>query len=162
MLISGYFRVKSFSGKDAQGYETEVDVENVMDAQITGTLYLPPYMRKSTSSISSNSVIFGVMDDVTGLGAALYSEDADFEYRFDADVTIGKNLSVQKSITASEDIKSLYGDVVAGTISLKGHVHQLVAISPADCALILASGASVTTPTPTPATLISTYTVTPS
>lgn len=161
MLISGYFRVKSFSGSDAQGYETEVDVENVMDSKITGTLYLPPYMRKSTSGISSNSVLFGVMDDVTGLGAALYSDDADFEYRFDADVTIGKNLDVQKAITAQEDIKSVYGDVVAGTISLKNHVHQLVAISPADCALILASGASVAT-TPTPATLISTYTVTPS
>lgn len=40
------------------------------------------------------------------------------------DVDITGNLTVSGTITADGDIKSTNGDVVAGTVSLKNHVHQ--------------------------------------
>ena len=104
----GFFKVKSFTGtKDAANTETQIKVVSELDNNIEATLYLPPYLRKTQSNISVDSTVFGVLDDVTGLGCALFGQDsADFQYFFDADVFIKKELTVKN------DIKSQSGDVI--------------------------------------------------
>lgn len=44
--------------------------------------------------------------------------------KIDGNLEVTGDLTVTKSITAQEDIKSETGDVIAGTVSLKGHTHQ--------------------------------------
>ena len=145
MVQLGFFKILEFlnEGKDAQGYQTRVLVESCMVSEWQCILYLPPYLRKVSSSIDVGRVVFGVADSVIGKGAALYSEDADFSYFWNADVTINKTLTVDKSVTMNDtldvvkdvtvstgNIKANIGDVQAGAkaISLVSHTHAVTAL----------------------------------
>lgn len=115
----GYFIVKSFTGaKDSAGFDTAIIGANKMDMNITATLYLPPYLRKSQCNIGVGDTVFGIVDDITGIGCALFGENsADFQYFIDAD------LSVKKGLTVTNDITSTTGDVKTNTVSLNDHWH---------------------------------------
>lgn len=145
MVQLGFFKILKFlnEGKDTQGYQTRAMVESCMVSEWQCVLYLPPHMRKVSSSIDVGSVVFGVADSVIGKGCALYSEDADFSYFWNADVTINKTLTVDKSVTMKDtldvvkdvtvstgNIKANIGDVQAGTkaISLISHTHAVTAL----------------------------------
>lgn len=148
----GFFIVKAFIGTtDSAGAKTKVSVESKMDSGVKAELYLPPYLRQNQCNISVNSIVYGITDDATGIGVAVFGENCDFGYFFDADITI------RKSLTVTNDIKSTTGDVIATNISLKNHIHQIVEIPSQDCALIAASATSGI-----PAALTLTYTITPS
>ena len=145
MVHLGFFKIVKFldEGKDAQGYQTRALAESCMVQEWQCVLFLPPYLRKVSSSIDVGSVVFGISDSVIGKGAALYSEDADFLYFWNADVTINKTLTVEKSVTMNDtldvvkdvtvstgNIKANIGDVQAGpkAISLVSHTHAVTAL----------------------------------
>lgn len=139
----GFFIIEGFTGaKDSAGFDTVIKVASKMDMNIKCELFLPPYMRKVSSDIGTGDTVFGIVDDITGIGAALFGEGAaDFKYYYDADINIKQKLTVDKSttlkdtldvtkavtandtITATKNIKSSTGDVIATTISLKTHTH---------------------------------------
>ena len=145
MVNLGFFKIVKFldEGKDSQGYQTRALVESCMVPEWQCVLYLPPYLRKVSSSIDTGSVVFGISDSVIGKGCALYSEDADFSYFWNADVTINKTLTVDKSVMLNDtldvandvtvsagNIKANIGDVQAGAkaISLISHTHAVTAL----------------------------------
>ena len=145
MVQLGFFKILEFldKGKDSQGYQTRALVESCMVSEWRCILFLPPYLRKVSSSIDVGRVVFGVADSVIGKGCALYSEDADFSYFWNADVTINKTLTVEKSVTMNDtldvvkdvtvstgNIKASVGDVQAGpkAISLVSHTHAVTAL----------------------------------
>lgn len=145
MVQLGFFKILKFlnEGKDSQGYQTRALVESVMVSEWQCVLYLPPYLRKVSSSIDVGSVVFGISDSVIGKGCALYSEDADFSYFWNADVTINKTLTVDESVkmrdtldvvkdvtVSTGNIKANIGDVQAGAkaISLISHTHAVAAL----------------------------------
>lgn len=145
MVQLGFFKIIKFldEGKDTQGYQTRALVESCMVSEWQCVLYLPPYLRKVSSSIDVGSVVFGVADSVIGKGAALYSEDADFSYFWNADVTINKTLTIDGSVTMNDtldvvkdvtvstgNIKATVGDVQAGSkaTSLISHTHSVAAL----------------------------------
>lgn len=127
----GYWIVERFEGdKDTAGYYTAVWCASKMDMNLKARLFLPPYLRQSQCGISEGDTLFGIADDVTGIGAALFGEGtADFQYFFNADIQINKTLTVDKAVTmrdsldVTKDITSTTGDVKATTISLKTHTH---------------------------------------
>lgn len=133
----GFFVVEAFAGdNDSAGYKTQIKAANRMDMNIHVNLYLPPYLRKSQCNIGIGDVVFGVVDDVTGIGFAVFGEgNADYQYFIDADVTVKKSLTVQKDIT------SIDGDVVADDISLQDHVHKITIVPGGDALSIFNSGA---------------------
>ena len=145
MVQLGFFKIVKFldEGKDAQGYQTRALAASCMVPEWQCVLFLPPHMRKVSSSIDIGSVVFGVADSVIGKGAALYSEDADFSYFWNADVIINKTLTVDKSVTMNDtldvvndvtvstgNIKANIGDVQAGSkaTSLISHTHAVTAL----------------------------------
>ena len=145
MVQLGFFKILEFlnEGRDSQGYQTRALVESFMVSEWQCILFLPPYLRKVSTSIDVGSVVFGVADSVIGKGAALYSEDADFSYFWNADITINKTLTVDKSVTMNDtldvvkdvtvstgNIKASVGDVQAGAkaISLVSHTHAVTAL----------------------------------
>lgn len=145
MVQLGFFKILKFlnEGKDSQGYQTRALVESVMVPEWQCVLYLPPYLRKVSSSIDVGSVVFGISDSVIGKGAALYSEDSDFSYFWDADVVINKTLTVNESVTMNDTLDVVkdvtvstgnltvsVGDVQAGAkaISLISHTHAVTAL----------------------------------
>ena len=145
MVQLGFFKILKFlnEGKDTQGYQTRALVESCMVQEWQCVLFLPPYLRKVSTSIDVGSVVFGVADSVIGKGAALYSEDADFSYFWNADVTINKTLTVDASVKMNDkldvvndvtvstgNIKASVGDVQAGAkaISLVSHTHAVTAL----------------------------------
>ena len=73
MVQLGFFKILKFlnEGKDSQGYQTRVLVESCMVSEWQCILFLPPHMRKVSSSIDVGSLVFGVADSVIGKGAAL-------------------------------------------------------------------------------------------
>ena len=99
MVQLGFFKILKFlnEGKDSQGYQTRALVESCMVSEWQCVLFLPPHMRKVSTAIDVGSIVFGISDSVIGKGCALYSEDADFSYFWNADVTINKTLTVEKS-----------------------------------------------------------------
>ena len=145
MVHLGFFKIVKFldEGRDSQGYQTRVLAESCMVSEWQCILYLPPYLRKVSSSIDVGSMVFGISDSVIGKGCALYSEDADFSYFWNADVTINKTLTVDQSVTMNDtldvvnnvtvstgNIKANIGDVQAGAkaISLISHTHAVAAL----------------------------------
>lgn len=145
MVQLGFFKIVKFldEGKDSQGYQTRVIAESCMVSEWQCVLFLPPHMRKVSSSIDVGSVVFGIADSVIGKGAALYSEDADFSYFWNADVIINKTLTVDESVKMNDkldvvkdvtvstgNIKANIGDVQAGAkaISLISHTHAVTAL----------------------------------
>lgn len=117
----GYFEITEFlDGEDAAGAPFRARAKGVPDSGKVADLYLPPYLRKTQCGIGAGSRVFGIVDDVSGLGAALFGEDgADFGYYFDAD------MQIKKGLTVTDDIKSTSGDVYAGQISLATHTHPI-------------------------------------
>lgn len=145
MVNLGFFKILKFldEGRDSQGYQTRALVESCMVPEWRCVLYLPPYLRKVSSSIDVGSVVFGISDSVIGKGCALYSEDADFSYFWDADIIIKKTLTVNESVKMNDtldvvkdvtvstgNIKANIGDVQAGSkaISLVSHTHAVTAL----------------------------------
>ena len=145
MVQLGFFKIVKFlnEGKDAQGYQTRVLAESCMVSEWQCVLFLPPHMRKVSTSIDVGSVVFGVADSVIGKGCALYSEKDDFAYFWNADVTINKTLTVDKRVKMNDtldvvndvtvstgNIKANIGDVQAGAkaISLISHTHAVTAL----------------------------------
>ena len=145
MVQLGFFKIVKFldEGKDSQGYQTRAIAESCMVSEWQCVLYLPPYLRQVSSSIDVGSIVFGISDSVIGKGCALYSEDADFSYFWNADVIINKTLTVDKSVTMNDklnvvkdvtvstgNIKANIGDVQAGAkaISLISHTHAVTAL----------------------------------
>lgn len=145
MVQLGFFKILKFlnEGKDTQGYQTRVLVESCMVSEWQCVLFLPPHLRKVSTSIDVGSVVFGVADSVIGKGCALYSEDADFSYFWNADVTINKTLTVDASVKMNDTLDVVnnvtvsngnitvnIGDVQAGSkaISLISHTHTVTAL----------------------------------
>ena len=145
MVQLGFFKIVKFlnEGKDAQGYQTRALAESCMVSEWKCVLFLPPYLRKVSSSIDVGSIVFCIADSVIGKGCALYSEDSDFAYFWNADVTINKTLTVDKSVTMRDtsdvvkdvtvstgNVKANIGDVQAGAkaISLISHTHAVTAL----------------------------------
>lgn len=117
----GFFIVEKFIGDDdVAGFKTAAWCSSKMDMNLKVKLYLPPYLRKSQCGIDIGDSVFGICDDVTGLGAAIFGErSADFGYFFNADIGIKKGLMVKDDIECNSDVK-------AGTISLKEHWHGYI------------------------------------
>ena len=145
MVQLGFFKILKFldEGRDSQGYQTRVLAESRMVAEWQCVLFLPPYLRKVSSSRDVGSIVFGISDSVIGKGCALYSEDSDFAYFWNADVTINKTLTVDKPVTMRDtldvfndvtvstgNITVNIGDVQAGpkAISLISHTHAVTAL----------------------------------
>ncbi len=133
----GFFTIVEFMGDDdAAGFKVQAKVKSQMNENIIGVLWLPPHLRQGQSNIDVDSTVWGIMDEVSGLGCAMMGiGDADFGYFYDADIHIKKALTVDSEATfndkatmndaldVTKDIKSTSGDVKAGTISLKTHTH---------------------------------------
>lgn len=145
MVQLGFFKILRFldEGKDSQGYQTRALAESCMVSEWQCVLFLPPYLRKVSSSIDVGSIIFGVADSVIGKGCALYSTTDDFSYFWNADVTINKTLTVEKSVTMNDTLDVAndvtvstgnltvnIGDVQAGpkATSLISHTHAVTAL----------------------------------
>ena len=145
MVHLGFFKIIKFldEGKDTQGYQTRVLAESGMASEWQCILFLPPHLRKVSTSIDVGSVVFAVADSVIGKGCALYSEDADFSYFWNADVTINKTLTVEKAVKMNDtldvinnvtvsagNITANTGDVQAGAkaMSLVSHTHAVTAL----------------------------------
>lgn len=115
----GFFTIVEFIGDDdVAGFKVQAKVKSQMNENIIGFLWLPPYLRQGQSNIDKGSTVWGILDEVTGIGCAMMGiGDADFGYFYDADIQVKKKLDVTKDITSSN------GDVKAGSISLKTHTH---------------------------------------
>lgn len=143
----GFFTVIELTGDDdAAGFKVQAKVKSQMNENILGIMWLPPHIRQGQSQIDADSTVWGILDEVSGLGCAMMGiGEADFGYFYDADINVKKALTVDgatalkdkldvtKKITASDaieaskDIKSSTGDVVATSISLKNHTHAITA-----------------------------------
>ena len=134
MIISGIFTIDELKDEDAGGFNRVAEVHNDMDKDMCFELFLTPYLRASQCKIKSGSKVWGIADTVTGMGTALFGfEDADVDYINRAEYHYTKTLTVDGAVTmkdkldVTKDIKSTSGDVVATTISLKGHTHPITA-----------------------------------
>lgn len=101
-----------------------VKAKSKLAPDVHGVFYLPPLNRKDTSDIAVDDEFFGVMDDVSGLGALLCAIDHDFKGRFDYDLTVRASVQVTGDVKTDGDVQAT-GDVQAGTVSLKTHVHSI-------------------------------------
>ncbi len=141
----GFFTIVEFMGdEDAAGFKVQAKVKSQMNESIEGTLYLPPHLRQGQSNIDVDSTVWGIMDEVSGLGCAMMGiGDADFGYFYDADIQVKKKftvdgatalndkLDVAKKITGSDAINASgditsNGDVKAGSVSLLKHTHTII------------------------------------
>lgn len=131
-MVCGFFIIQNFIEKDTQGFANVALANNVMDENLQAHLYLPPYLRPNQADIQQGSKVFAIADEVTGYGSALFGADCDItyqnkaDYRFTNTLTVDGNVTANAKITAKSDIKSTTGDVLAGTISLKNHIHPAV------------------------------------
>lgn len=150
----GFFKILSFlDDKDAAGVSRLAHCASVMDGRIECDLYLPPYIRATQCNVTVGATVLGVVDDTTGIGCAMYGEGAaDFGYFFDSDIHI------KNKLTVDDDIKSTLGDVVAGTISLKGHTHSIGTLHTQDGTLIATGVAAVVAGNPFPETQFTAWT----
>ena len=127
----GFFTIVEFMGDDdAAGFKVQAKVKSQMNENIIGVLWLPPHLRQGQSNIDVDSTVWGILDEVSGLGCAMMGiGDADFGYFYDADIQVKKKLTVDGEVTfkdkldVTKDITSSNGDVKAGSISLKTHTH---------------------------------------
>ena len=114
----GVFTIEKFLDK------RRVKAKSKLAPDVHGVFFLPPLNRKATSDIAVDDEFFGVMDDVSGLGALLCAIDHDFKGRFDYDLTVRASVQVTGDVKAEGNVQAV-GDVKAGTISLKTHVHSI-------------------------------------
>ena len=128
-MITNFIIEKFSDKKDAQGFSIGANVAVKFDMNLKGFLYLPPHLRQNQCNIMVGSEVFGIMDDVTGIGCAMFGIDCDITFKNLADYEFTKTLTVDGAVTMKDkldvtnDIKSITGDVVATTISLKTHSH---------------------------------------
>lgn len=133
MIVSGIFIVDSLTDDDSQGFATVARSHNQMDEGISADLHLPPYLRPSRCDIKAGSKVFAFADTVTGMGAALVGLDCDVtftdknDYHYTKTLTVDGAVTMKDKLDVTKDIKSASGDVVATTISLKGHTHPITA-----------------------------------
>ena len=134
MIISGIFIVDELKDKDAEGFERVARVHNQMEEHMTADCFLPPYIRPSQCKIKVGSKVFSFVDTVSGFGVALYGFDGidvDYinraEYHYTKTLTVDGAVTMKDKLDVTKDIKSASGDVVATTISLKGHTHPITA-----------------------------------
>lgn len=125
----GFFTIVEFMGDDdTAGFKVQAKVKSQMNENIIGVLWLPPHLRQGQSNIDVDSTVWGILDEVTGLGCAMMGiGDADFGYFYDADIQVKKKLTVDDKLDVTKDITSSSGDVKAGSISLKTHTHPITA-----------------------------------
>lgn len=131
----GFFTIVEFMGdEDAAGFNVQAKVKSQMNENIIGILWLPPHLRQGQSNIDMDSTVWGIMDEVSGLGCAMIGiGDADFGYFYDADIQVKKKFTVDGAtalndkLDVTKDITSSNGDVKAGSISLKTHTHPITA-----------------------------------
>lgn len=140
----GFFTIVEFMGdEDAAGFKVQAKVKSQMNENILGYLWLPPHLRQGQSNIDADSTVWGILDEVSGLGCAMMGiGDADFGYFYDADIQVKKKftvdgatalndkLDVAKKITGSDAINASgditsNGDVKAGSVSLLKHTHTI-------------------------------------
>ena len=114
----GVFIIEKFLDK------RRVKAKSKLAPDVHGVFFLPPLNRKDTSDIAVDDEFFGVMDDVSGLGALLCAIDHDFKGRFDYDLTVRASIKTTGDVKTDGNVKAT-GDVQAGTISLKTHVHSI-------------------------------------
>lgn len=127
----GFFTVIELTGdEDAAGFKVQAKVESQMNENILGILWLPPHLRQGQSNIDVDSTVWGILDEVSGIGCAMMGiGDADFGYFYDADIQVKKKFTVDGAtalndkLDVTRDITSSNGDVKAGSISLKTHTH---------------------------------------
>ena len=143
----GFWIVEKFIGSDdAAGCKTQIRASNKMDMNIKSDLYLPPYMRKSQSDISVGDTVFAIVDDTTGLGAALFGVgSADFGYFFDADVKIKKSLDVDGDISTDSDV---IAKEIGGDITMRTHWHGYIDTTPGGPVVSQTQAANTVAPTP--------------
>ena len=126
MVICGYFKVKSLSEPDAKGNKAQALCENLLDTEggMEYQLFLPPYLRENMCNIGSGSKVFGFADDATGLGCAVFGENCDIGYFQKSDFNFKSNVVIDGDTTSQTgSFKTTSGDVTAGTVSLKNHMH---------------------------------------
>ena len=131
----GFFTIVELMGDDdAAGFKVQAKVKSQMNENIIGVLWLPPHLRQGQSNIDVDSTVWGILDEVSGLGCAMMGiGDADFGYFYDADIQIKKKFTVDGAtalndkLDVTKDITSSNGDVKAGTISFKTHTHPISA-----------------------------------
>lgn len=160
MVICGYFKIKSLSEPDAKGNNTQALCENCLDTEggMEYQLYLAPYLRENMCGISVGSKVFGVADDATGLGCAVFGVDCDVDYAQKSDFNFKANVVIDGNTSSKTgNFTTTSGDVVASGISLKSHRHQLITIPSTDCATIIAAPSSGLPA----AVLTATYTIIP-
>ena len=153
----GFWKVVKLSDKDSAGAERIAEVVSMMNENIAGFMFLPPYLRPNQCEMKAGAVVFGYVDAVMGKGAAFCGmDDADWGYFLDADYDIKKKLNVDKAVTMNEtlgitkNITSTSGDVVAGSVSLKNHVHPAtLSVSTTGTATEQTGNATGSTGTPT-------------
>lgn len=114
----GVFTIEKFLDK------RRVKAKSQLAPDVHGVFFLPPLNRKDTSDIAVDDEFFGIMDDVSGLGALLCAIDHDFKGRFDYDLTVRSSVKVTGDVKAEGNVQAT-GDVTAGTISLRTHVHPI-------------------------------------
>ena len=120
----GVFIIEKFLDK------RRVKAKSKLAHDVHGVFFLPPLNRKDTSDIAVDDEFFGVMDDVSGLGALLCAIEHDFNGRFDYDLTIRASIKATGDVKADGNVQATgdvraTGDVQAGTVSLKTHVHSI-------------------------------------
>ena len=135
----GVFIIEKFLDK------RRVKAKSKLAPDVHGVFFLPPLNRKDTSDIAVDDEFFGVMDDVSGLGALLCAIDHDFKGRFDYDLTVRASIKTTGDVKTDGDVKAT-GDVQAGTISLKTHVHSIegLVVSAGAPPVPIGTGAGVT------------------
>lgn len=118
----GVFIVDKFSDS------IRVEAHSKADDRIRGTFYLPPLNRQETSGIQSGTSFFGIVDEVTGMGALLVALEDDFSGEF------------------SYKLKAK--DFTDGTLSLGSHAHGAGTIANSAGTCAGATGNSIAYPVP--------------
>lgn len=141
----GVFTIEKFLDK------RRIKAKSKLAPDVHGIFYLPPLNRKDTSDIAVDDEFFGVMDDVSGMGALLCAIDHDFQGRFDYDLTIRASIKTTGDVKADGNVQATgnvraTGDVQAGAISLKTHVHSIegLIVSAGTPPVPIGTGAGVT------------------
>lgn len=125
----GYFVIDKFIEPNM------VEAHSARDTAISGEFYLPPLNRQDTSNIAIYDQFFGILDEISGIGALLCAIDNDFSGRFDYALTVNADISAT-------------GDVTAGAVSLKSHIHPITGleVSAGEPPVPIGTGAGVTNP----------------
>lgn len=125
----GYFVIDKFIEQNL------VEAHSARDTGISGEFYLPPLNRQNTSNIGIFDQFFGILDEISGIGALLCALDHDFEGRFDYALTVNADISAT-------------GDVKAGAVSLKNHIHTITGleVTAGEPPSPIGTGAGVTNP----------------